>query len=43
MIPDDVVISGAAMATCLGLDRETVWRNVRAGECGYRCRTAAEQ
>jgi 3-oxoacyl-[acyl-carrier-protein] synthase II len=31
------------MATCLGLDRETVWRNVRAGRCGMCELTAMEQ
>src|SRR3954452_16232180 len=31
------------MATCLGLDRETVWRNVRAGKCGMVELTAMEQ
>jgi 3-oxoacyl-[acyl-carrier-protein] synthase II len=38
-----VAISGAAMATCLGLDRETVWRNVCAGKCGMVELTAMEQ
>jgi 3-oxoacyl-[acyl-carrier-protein] synthase II len=30
----ETVISGAAMITCLGIDRATTWQAVRAGKCG---------
>ena len=30
----DIVISGAAVITCLGADRQTVWKAVKEGRCG---------
>src|SRR5215213_537614 len=40
---DAIVISGAAMITCLGADRETTWRAVLAGRPGMGPLTALEQ
>src|SRR5918993_5098001 len=39
---DNIVITGAALATSLGLDREQTWRAVRAGTCGMTALTALE-
>jgi 3-oxoacyl-[acyl-carrier-protein] synthase II len=39
---DAIVITGAAIVTCLGLTREETWKRVRAGECGMRSFTALE-
>ena len=39
---DNIVITGAALATSLGLDREETWRAVRAGACGMTALTALE-
>ena len=39
---DSIVITGAAIATCLGLTRDETWKRVRAGECGMRPFTALE-
>ena len=41
-IVDNVVITGAALATSLGLTREDTWRAVRAGKCGMTALTALE-
>src|SRR5829696_5638365 len=41
--PEPVVITGAGMITCLGLDRETTWRAVREARCGTGPLTAMEQ
>jgi 3-oxoacyl-[acyl-carrier-protein] synthase II len=38
----EIVITGAGMITCLGLDRETTWRAVQAGRCGMGPLTAME-
>lgn len=40
--PVPVVITAAAAATCLGLDRRAIWEGVRAGRCGIRPLTAIE-
>lgn len=40
---DPIVITGAGMITCLGLDRRAVWREVRQGRCGMGPLTALEQ
>src|SRR5256885_475650 len=39
---DSIVITGAAIATCLGLTREEAWKRIRAGECGMHSFTALE-
>ncbi|HYO09081.1 MAG TPA: beta-ketoacyl-[acyl-carrier-protein] synthase family protein [Tepidisphaeraceae bacterium] len=39
---DPIVITGAAVATSLGLNRADVWRAVVAGRCGMRPFTALE-
>jgi 3-oxoacyl-[acyl-carrier-protein] synthase II len=39
---DDVVVTGAGLVTCLGLDRNTTWRAVCAGACGIKPLTAIE-
>jgi 3-oxoacyl-[acyl-carrier-protein] synthase II len=39
---DKIVITGAALATSLGLSREDTWRAVRAGKCGMTTLTALE-
>lgn len=40
--PDDVVITGSGLVTCLGLDRKSTWREVLAGRSGIRPLTAIE-
>jgi 3-oxoacyl-[acyl-carrier-protein] synthase II len=40
---EPIVISGAGMITCLGLDRRTTWEAVRAGKCGMQQLTSLEQ
>jgi 3-oxoacyl-[acyl-carrier-protein] synthase II len=40
--PDSILITGAALATPLGLTRDQTWRAVRAGQCGMRPLTALE-
>lgn len=40
---ESVVITGAAMITCLGADRETTWRAILDGRCGMGPLTALEQ
>ena len=40
---DPVVITGAGMVTCLGLDRHATWAAVRQGRCGMGPLTAMEQ
>ncbi len=37
-----ILISGAGMITCLGLDRETTWRAVQEGRCGMGTLSAME-
>lgn len=39
---DDIVITGAGLVTCLGLDRETTWQAVADGACGIGPLTAVE-
>src|SRR3954469_14012243 len=39
----EIVITGAGMITCLGVDRETTWRAVRDGRCGMGPLGAMEQ
>ncbi len=39
---DNIVITGAGLVTCLGLDCETTWKAVRAGRCGVAPLTAIE-
>ncbi len=39
---DDIVITGAGLVSCLGLDRESTWRAVKAGRCGIGPLTAIE-
>ena len=39
---DNIVITGAALATSLGLSRDETWRAVRAGKCGMTKLTALE-
>src|SRR5438067_7412527 len=39
---DDIVITGAALVTPLGLNREQTWRAVLDGKCGMRPLTALE-
>ena len=39
---DDIVISGAGLVSCLGLDRETTWNAVKAGRCGIGPLSAVE-
>ena len=39
---EPILITGAALATCLGLDRESTWHAVQAGKCGMRPLTALE-
>ncbi|MEA2709080.1 MAG: 3-oxoacyl-[acyl-carrier-protein] synthase [Phycisphaerales bacterium] len=39
---DNIVITGAALATSLGVTREETWRAVRAGRCGMTALTALE-
>ncbi|MDB5296037.1 MAG: putative 3-oxoacyl-[acyl-carrier-protein] synthase, partial [Phycisphaerales bacterium] len=38
-----ILITGAGMITCLGLDRATTWEAVKAGRCGVGPLTALEQ
>ncbi|MGI9014414.1 MAG: beta-ketoacyl synthase N-terminal-like domain-containing protein [Phycisphaerales bacterium] len=38
-----IAITGTGLVTALGLDRETTWRAVCAGECGVRTLTGLEQ
>lgn len=40
---EPIVISGAGMITCLGLDRRATWEAVRAGTCGMTQLSALEQ
>jgi len=40
---DEIVITAAGLATCLGLDRGAVWEAVKAGKCGIAPFTAMEQ
>jgi 3-oxoacyl-[acyl-carrier-protein] synthase II len=40
--PDEIVITGAGLATCLGSDRWTTWRGILDGQCGVRPLTALE-
>ncbi|QOV91810.1 beta-ketoacyl-[acyl-carrier-protein] synthase family protein [Humisphaera borealis] len=40
---DPIVITGAGMVTCLGLDRQSTWEAVRQGRCGIGPLTALEQ
>lgn len=42
-IDDAVVITGAGMVTCLGLDRRATWSAVRQGRCGMGPMPALEQ
>src|SRR5580765_830163 len=39
---EPIVITGAAIASCLGLTRQETWAAVRAGQCGMRPLTALE-
>ena len=39
---EPIVITGAAITTCLGLSREQTWDAVRAGRCGMHPFTALE-
>ena len=41
-ITEPIVITGAGLATCLGLTREATWSAVRAGQCGMRPLSALE-
>jgi 3-oxoacyl-[acyl-carrier-protein] synthase II len=38
----NVVITGAALATCLGITREQTWNAILRGECGMRAMPAME-
>src|SRR2546421_11177 len=38
-----ILITGASLATCLGLSRETTWRAIRDGRCGIGAMSAIEQ
>jgi hypothetical protein len=40
---EPIVISGAGMITCLGLDRRTTWDAVRQGRCGTGPLSSLEQ
>lgn len=40
--PSRILITGSALATSLGVDRETTWQAVLAGRCGFGPMTAME-
>jgi len=39
---ENIVITGAGLATCLGLTRQQTWDAVRQGRCGMRPLSAME-